>query len=126
MKSLKYMYLKCPGGKMETADKDSIVYIESAAHKQSVFLVNGTTIETVQTLTELLKDLKELSQGQFINPYKGYIVNQCAIHIIENDKIIMKNGKSIPIPKRNFRIIKQAYFDYIFKGGNKNVFRHFP
>ncbi len=114
----KIVYLKCSGGIIKVIDKDSITYIESSAHKQSIFLTDGIIVETVQTLTELLKVLNELSMGQFINPYKGFIVNQCAIRTIENDKIIMKNEKCIPIPKRNFRIIKQTYFDYMFKGRN--------
>lgn len=113
----KLLYLKCPKGIMESVEKDSIVYIESSAHKQSIYLNNGKVIETVQTLTELLKLLNEISNGQFIIPYKGYIVNQRAIRTIEIDKIIMKNQKNIPIPKRNFRIIKQDYFDYMFNEG---------
>lgn len=112
----KFICLKCVRGTAETVDKDSITYIESAAHKQKVVINNGKIIETAQTLTELHKNLEALSSGQFICPYKGYLVNQKAISTIENDKIILKNGKAIPIPKRNFRQIKQAYFDYMFEG----------
>lgn len=114
----KVIYLKCTGGMVQAVDKDSITYIESEAHRQSVVLVSGETVGTVQTLTEIHKALEELSQGQFISPYKGYIVNQHAISTIENDIIILKSGKHIPIPRRNFREIKQTYFDYMFKGRN--------
>lgn len=108
--------LKCVGGTAETVDKDSIIFIESAAHRQKVYLSSGKIIETAHTLIELHKNLEELSRGQFINPYKGYLVNQKAISTIDNDKIMLKNGKAIPIPKRNFRQLKQAYFDYMFDG----------
>lgn len=114
----KFICLKCAGGTAETVDKDSIIFIEGAAHKQRVFISNGKIIETAQTLNELHKNLEELSGGQFICPFKGYLVNQKAISTIENDKIILKNGKSVPIPRRNFRQIKQAYFDYMFEGRN--------
>lgn len=114
----KSICLKCAGGTAETVDKDSIIFIESAAHKQMIFISNGEVIETAQTLTEIYRNLSDLSSGQFISPYKGYIVNQKAISVIECDKIVLKNGKSIPIPRRNFRQIKQAYFDYMFEGRN--------
>lgn len=112
----KFVCLKCYGGTTETVDKDSIVYIESAAHRQKVILSSGKMIEAAQTLSELHKNLEELSIGQFVCPYKGYLVNQKAISIIENDKICLKNGKEIPIPRRSFRQIKQTYFDYMFRG----------
>ncbi len=114
----KFICLKCAGGTSETVDKDSIFFIESAAHKQRVVIRNGKIIETAQTLGELHKNLDELSSGQFICPYKGYLVNQKAISIIESDKIILKNGEAVPIPRRNFRQIKQAYFDYMFEWRN--------
>lgn len=110
------VYLKCPESVVEAVDKDAIIYIEGAAHKQSVVLVDGKVVETVQTLTELLKTLERLSEGQFISPYKGFIVNQTAISTIESGKIVLKSGKCIPIPRRSFRQIKQTYFDYMFKG----------
>ena len=65
---------------------------------------------------ELHNHLESLSKDQFINPYKGFIVNQKAISVIENDKIILKSGVKIPIPRRTFHVIKQAYFDYMFGG----------
>lgn len=112
----KFICLKCAGGKAETVDKDSIIFIESAAHRQRVVTSNGEIIETAQTLNEIHNKLGELSSGQFISPYKGYLVNQKAISIIENNKIVLKNGTAIPIPRRSFRQIKQAYFDYMFDG----------
>lgn len=117
-KLTKMMYLKCPKGVVHSVDKNSISYIESSAHRQSVILNDGTTIETVQTLLELYQTLQELSNGQFITPYKGFIVNQHAISTIESDRITLKSGKIIPIPRRTFNIIKQTYFNYMF-GGRK-------
>lgn len=113
-KSTKMVYLKGPKGIVQAIDKDSISYIEADAHRQSVFLNDGTMIETVETLAELYNTLQDLSIGQFIMPYKGFIVNQHAISKIENDKIILKNNKRVPIPRRTFSLIKKAYFDYMF------------
>jgi DNA-binding LytR/AlgR family response regulator len=117
-KLIKMVYLKCPKGVIQVIDKNSISYIEGSAHKQYVFIMDGTIVQAVQTLSDLAKTLEELSQGQFITPYKGFIVNQHAISAIESDKIVLKSGKSIPIPRRTFNLIKQVYFNYMF-GGSK-------
>lgn len=113
-KVTKMVYLKCAKGVIHAVDKNKISYIEADAHRKSVFLHDGVNIETNQTLIELFDTLQELSPGQFIAPYKGYIVNQHAISSIESHQIVLKSGKAIPIPRRTFGFIKQAYFDYMF------------
>jgi len=117
-KLTKMIYLKCPKGAVQAVDKNSISYIEASAHRQNVILHDGTIIETVQTLFELYHTLQELTVGQFITPYKGFVVNQQAISTIESDMIVLKSGKSIPIPRRTFNSLKQTYFNYMF-GGRK-------
>lgn len=115
-KLTKTVFLKCSKGAVHAVDKNSITYIESASHRQTIYLNDGTSIETVQTLNELYHTLQKLSEGQFITPYKGFIVNQHAISTIESDHLIMKSGKNIPIPRRTFNSIKQVYFNYMFDG----------
>lgn len=113
----KMVILKGPKGVVRTVDKNLISYIEADAHTQTVVLNNGTQIEVVQTLSELYQTLQRLSKGQFIIPFKGYIINQHAISIIESDGIVLKNSKLIPIPRRTFHLIKQVYFNYMFGEG---------
>ena len=115
-KKTKMLYLKCQKGALYSVDKNAISYIESSAHRQTVVLNDGTIIETVETLLKLNDILKEIAPNQYITPYKGYIVNQHAISAIESDKLVLKNGKHIPIPRRTFNMIKQTYFDYMFDG----------
>lgn len=115
---LKMIQFRGPKGILHAVDKDSISYIESHAHHQYVYLLDGNKIETVQTLSDLLNQLNEQSFGQYIMPYKGFIVNQHAISSIESDKLVLKSGVHIPIARRTFTTIKQTYFEYMF-GGKK-------
>jgi len=117
-KRTKMLYLKCPKGIIQSVDKNKITYIEADAYRKYVYLDNGNHIETVQMLSELFETLHELSPLQFVMPYKGYIVNQQAISRIESQKIVLKNEKGIPIPRRTFNLIKDAYFNYMFEGRN--------
>lgn len=114
--SKKTVTFKCAGGIVETVDKNAIQYIESTSHIQNIFLSGGVSFAASQSLNEIKKALDTVAPGQFINPYKGYIVNQRFIRTIENDKMVLQGGKEIPIPRRSFRDIKQIYFDYMFKG----------
>lgn len=113
----KMIQLKGPKGVVQTIDKDTISHIESNAHHQYIFLIDHNQIETVQTMTELFNQLSTLSKGQFVVPYKGFIVNQHMIATIESHQLILKTGVHIPIPRRTFHEIKKTYFDYMFKGG---------
>lgn len=116
-KASKVIQVKGLKGIVHMVDKDTISHIESNVHHQYVFLIDQKQIETVQTLTELFNQLNDLSNGQFIMPYKGFIVNQHMIASIESHRLLLKSGVYIPIPRRTFHEIKQTYFDYMFRGG---------
>ena len=116
---VKNITLKLSNGGYQTVDINEIIYIESFGHVQSVYVKSGGYIEARLTLTQLFLELKELSKRQFVAPYKGYIVNQKAIVKIESDRIVLQNGKEVPIVKRSFREIRDCFFDYTFGAEGK-------
>jgi len=113
-KQIKNINIKMRNGDLRFVELNEIMYVESFRHSQSVYLKSGESIEARETLAKLSSIFDESSMGQFICPYKGFIVNQKSIGGIEPDKIILKNGKEIPIVKRNFAAIKQQYFSFMF------------
>lgn len=113
-KQIRNINIKLRNGEMRFIEYDEILYVENFSHSQVINLKNGESFEARQTLVELLDIFNEGSKGQFISPYRGFLVNQKSIRGIEPDKIILNNGKEIPIVKRNFAIIKQQYFSYMF------------
>ena len=106
--------IKLQNGDLRFIELNEIMYVESFRHTQCIYLKSGESIEARETLAKLSSMFDEVSKGQFICPYKGFIVNQKSIRGIEPAKIILKNGKEIPIVKRNFAAIKQQYFSFIF------------
>jgi DNA-binding LytR/AlgR family response regulator len=113
-KQIKNINIKLRNGDLRFVELGEIMYVESFSHSQSIYLNSGENIEARETLTKLSSIFDEASKGQFICPYKGFIVNQKNIRGIEPDKIILKDGKEIPIVKRNFATIKQQYFNFMF------------
>ena len=44
-----------------------------------------------------------MSPGQFIAPYRGYVVNQNEIRTITTQGIVMRSGAVIPLKEGDFR-----------------------
>jgi len=103
-------------GSIRTIRADSILFVESANHSQTIYPTDGVPFETRESISKLLTALAALCPGQFVSPYKGYIVNFKHIGAIENERIVMRSGQAIPIVHRGFRDLKERYLDYIFKG----------
>lgn len=114
-KETKKITLKLRNGVIRTVEQNEIMYVESYLHSKNVYLNNGECIESRQTILELSSILGVTESGQFISPYKGFIVNLKSIRGIEPDKITLKNGYQIPIVKRNFTAIKEKYFSFTFR-----------
>ena len=114
----KKLLLSLGNGIVESVDISTISYIESVAYRREVHTDTAVYEETRQTLHSLHERLEELSPGQFIQPYRGYIVNLDAIRTISSDKIIMQNGDFILIKRGDFRHLKDLFFKWSFRGRN--------
>lgn len=116
---VKTIVIKPEGGGAQAVDVNKILYIESQKHLLTVYTQDGSCTEGRRSLARLLEELEKQSPGQFISPYKGFIVNQKAIQTIEKEQILLRSGHRIPIPKRGFRELQNIYFDYMFSRGQK-------
>lgn len=102
------------GGGIQVKEINHILFVESDGHVQQVHTIDGSILETRQSLSALLQTFESIVPGQFVSPGKGYIVNQSAIHIIKSDYIEIK-GYKIPLAKRKYRQFQEEYFKFIFK-----------
>lgn len=102
------------GGGIQVEEINHILFVESDGHVQQVHTVDGSTLETRQSLSALLQTFESIVPGQFVSPGKGYIVNQSAIHIIKSEYIEVK-GHKIPLAKRKYRQFQEDYFKFIFQ-----------
>ncbi len=112
---VKTITVKPEGGGARMVDIGEILYIESQGHLLTVHTKGGSCTEGQRSLGRFADELDKLSPGQFISPYKGYIVNQKAIQTIQREEIILRSGDRIPIPRRGFRELQNTYFDYMFR-----------
>ncbi|MBQ9206635.1 MAG: response regulator transcription factor [Treponema sp.] len=93
---------------------DDIIYIESIGRKRYVYTQKKEFVEVKRTLLHFSEELEELAPGQFISPYRGYIINLDEVRTIEPNKIIMENGKQIITKTGDYRKLKSLLFNYSF------------
>lgn len=110
----KHISVRTSNGELHSLDINDIFYIESSGHNLTIYANNRTLIESRRSLSRLNEELEDMSPGQFISPYKGYIVNQKAIVSIKRNCIVLRCDTTIPIPKREYKSLQDKYMDYIF------------
>lgn len=111
---IKWLYINAEGGAIHKIDVSTIIYIESFRNGRSIHTENGVFVETKVTLQGLLNELTRLSAGQFISPYRGYIINFEAVKSVTRDGIVLNNNVNIPIKPDSFRKLRDSYFAYEF------------
>lgn len=111
--------LKLAGGGIKVLELNEILWIESSNHTQTIFLKGGGCLVARESLSHIFTQLENLSPGQFVSPYKGYLVNQKEIRTVAPKMIIMRSGQEIPLVRGSFRKFSDRYFAYMFPKGGK-------
>ena len=93
-----------------------IAYIECVNHTVYFHLRNHETVSSYSTINAYHDVL--LSDSQFIKCHKSFIVNMRCVASITGTEFILEGGVAIPISRSLFGQVKNAYFDYFFKGDN--------
>jgi len=111
----KKIVLQGESGILRIIEADQILYAENFRHYRAVYTTEEELKETRRTLTVLAEELAQLCPGLFIQPYRGYVVNQNAIRAVMKEGILLQNGAHIPIKSGDFRKIRDAYFEWAFR-----------
>lgn len=110
--------VRTDGGALRMLEVDDIQFIESRGHAQRVTLSDGeVVVETRRSLARLLEELEKVAPGQFVLPYKGYVVNQRAIVTIDSSDILLRCGARVPVPRGAMGEIQARYVAYRFGQG---------
>ncbi len=110
--------LHCDGGTVSLLDASQIIYIESVGYSRVVHTEEGEIAEKRRTLGVFFEELCAIYPGQFILPYRGYIVNLQKIQKITQKNLILENGETILIKRGDFRKLRETLLNWIAIGGN--------
>ncbi len=87
---------------------NEIQYIKSD-QREVIVCTKNITFQYYETLQSMEK---QLSDRDFVQPFRGYLVNLRFVKSIDNEYVIMKNGKNIPISKARLQNIIEEFIDY--------------
>lgn len=116
-KSMRRLLVNVGNGAVQSVSIDKILYIESQGYRRVVHALDGSYEEIKNTLSHMQEELEAISPGQFIQPYRGYIVNLDAVRTVASDRIFLNNGEFILIKRGDFRRIRSLLFAWSFGNG---------
>ncbi len=91
----------------------SIVYAEYINHSVGVH-IKGQDLRTIRCNQSDIEALLTRHKG-FCVINKGCIVNFAQVRSIETNAFVMQNGETVPVARRRFKEIENAYTRYIFE-----------
>jgi len=106
-KTERTLFLPVDGEMMRISEAD-IMYIESFAHHQEIWLKSGC----VSVKMPAYKLEQQLGSG-FIRCHRSYIVNKKYISKITKTDIVLDNGKEIPLSRRLYNEVSRAMLSYV-------------
>lgn len=106
------MYLTVKSGsELKRIRYSEVFYVEKLAHNVILYTVAGD-ISMRKTITET----EELLNGHgFVRTHVGYIVNMEYIKLINSNEVILTNGKTAPISRRNVKFVKDEFLRWSVK-----------
>ena len=109
-KTEQYLLLPVDGDMLRVAVKD-IMYIESFAHYLEIALAS----ETVTVKMPKYKLEQQLGPG-FVRCHRSYLVGMRHISKIAKTDVVLDNGKVIPLSRRMYNGVNEAFMAYIAGG----------
>lgn len=95
----------------------SIIYIEKVNKKVIVHTSFGEKMESVSIRSSFADYIEPLlKQERFIQPHISYVINMDYVKKITAQGFIMIDDSFVPIVQRKKTVIREAYFNYRFKG----------
>lgn len=106
-KEPQYLMLSKQGGRISVL-LDDIIHIESHDHKVCVY-----TEKECHTIYEKLSEVEKRLTNEFVQCHKSFVVNMNWISSLEGKKIILRNGKEIPVSRTYNNKVRDTFFDFL-------------
>lgn len=91
----------------------SISHTSFSGHYVTIYLISGESLQIRCTQTEFENLL--LPFPNFILCIKGMIANLAEVKKLDSNRFVMKNNAYVPISRRKYPQVRQAYSDYLIR-----------
>lgn len=106
--------VKDTAGRITKVVWSQLMYLEAMGHYVVLHHANGTTTKTLTSFSALAETL--LSQEDFAQSHRSYVVNLHYIHRVGKHELVMLNGAQIPLPKSRYQQLYDRFRTFIFGG----------
>jgi len=107
-----YIVIKTPTS-LSKVFLHELIYVEVMGRTVFFHQKSGITIESTSTISQVEAVL--LTDKRFIKPHRSYLVNLDYIKHLSPAGLMMNTDQLIPISRKVFKAVKQAYIDYSFR-----------
>lgn len=92
---------------------DEVLYLEIFNKELSVHMLDGSVQKAMTSLHSLVE---KLTQDQFVQCHRSYIVSLSAVSSICRYSIYLKNGERIPVSKKRYKDVVNAIAQFSGEG----------
>lgn len=111
-KSEHFIILQTPENNIQKIAQEHILYIEARGHETLIQPDQGQSFLCKNSISQLEK---MLDAKEFIKCHRSYLCRISAIYRIDKDTIYFENGYSIPVSRRVYQAVNQAFIQYYRK-----------
>lgn len=98
---------------LHTLRIDEIAFCECVHRTARYQLVNGQQVESLTLPGRFSESIAPLLQsGYFLQPHVSYVVNLRLVERLDKEQLILRGGACIPISKRLYIDVRNAYLDF--------------
>lgn len=107
-------------GRIVSVNVKELVYVECIKDYQYFYFNNKS--EPIKMRSTMSKIEEELAPYGFIRVHKGYVVGYRYIRRIDENSLLLSDGKSvIPVSRRNMKEVKEKYLQYGYFSGRTQL-----
>ena len=107
-----FIILQTTENEMQKIAQEHILYIEARGHETLIQPNQGQAIHSKISISQLEK---MLDAKEFIKCHRSYLCRISAIYRIDKDTIYFENGCRIPVSRRIYQAVNQAFIQYYRK-----------
>lgn len=110
----KGLIMRCKGG-ITRIDLSRLEYCEVIHRTLFFHMTNGRVLESIGSMDELCSQLEPCES--FLRVHRSYLVNLEFVRKISSRAVVMACLAEIPISRKKYNEIKEAFLEYAFQSG---------
>ena len=107
---------------VETVAAEDVLYVENVSRTPVYTLIDGGRIQGLVNRGTFDEAIAPLSGDEsFVAVHKSYWVNMRHIRSVSSNRVVLENGKELPVSRNRSAEVSRRYLKYLAAGGEKET-----